>query len=154
MYPFDVDAKAQSSHIQRMDCLQDAPVKAPWLFTSETARKNVQIAIANRRAKAEALRNAKLNPPQQPANDASDSDPLATDLVRVQEQLVQKMLAANGNPDSIPKLARSFRDVREAYHLVTGQAKPGVIREPGRSSRQRSQAKPQPLPDDGPTEQT
>lgn len=73
------------------------------------------------------------------------ADPLASKLARVQDELATKM-AGNGNPTEISKLARALRDVRETFHLITGQAKPGVIK-PGRERQSRHSPAPEPESD-------
>lgn len=115
-------------------------------FTSANARDMAALSHAARKLARQSGEVAAAFVPQSPQ--VSD-DPLASKLSRVQEQLVAKMLD-NGDTKAISMLARSFRDVREAYHLVTGQAKPGVIRET--KSRRDGREKPysQPTPVDEP----
>lgn len=127
-----------------MDTLQDAPVRPPWLFNAETARLNARKSVELRRQKAERL-EALENRPSVTLSDASPIDPLASKLARVQEELVEKM-TGNDDPKAVSALAQALKNVRETYHLVTGQAKPGVIRETGRNRRNqdRQQAAPEP----------
>lgn len=60
------------------------------------------------------------------------SDPLGAKLVRVQWQLVRKM-SRNKDAKQVSALAQALKNVREVYHLVTGQAKPGTLQPDKRS---------------------
>jgi hypothetical protein len=64
----------------------------------------------------------------QPAADSS-----AERLKRVQDELIERM-TGNGDAKAVSALAQALKNVREVYHLVTGQAKPGVLKA---DSRQR-----------------
>jgi len=57
----------------------------------------------------------------------STENPLGRRLMRVQDRLVDQMNDAD-DPKAISALAQALRHVRETYHLVTGQAKPGVLK--------------------------
>lgn len=61
-------------------------------------------------------------------------DPLGKELSRVQWELVGKM-KGNDDAKAVSALAQALKNVRETYHLVTGQARPGVLRETGNRNK-------------------
>lgn len=81
--------------------------------------------------------------------DAISLPPLGADLMRVQNQLVAAMIGEKDAAE-VSKLARALRDVRETYHLVTGQAKPGTQQPEKRNNRRQPIAQSLPEPDETP----
>ena len=54
-------------------------------------------------------------------------DDSAKRLARVQDELIERM-TGNDDAKAVSALAQALKNVREVYHLVTGQAKPGVLK--------------------------
>ncbi len=54
-------------------------------------------------------------------------DPFSTALVRACDETLDELRSCKIARDK-SALARTIRDLRETYHLATGQAKPGVIK--------------------------
>lgn len=78
-------------------------------------------------------------------------DLLGDKLVRVQWKLVRQMQRTK-EPKEVSALAMALKNVRETFHLVTGQAKPGVIRETTKRDK-RQASSPMPMSDPTPESQ-
>ncbi len=68
-------------------------------------------------------------------------DPLTTDLTRAMKETLADLRNAE-QPKDRAMLAQALRNLRETYHLVTGQPRPGQIKSV--APRTRSQAYPSP----------
>lgn len=68
---------------------------------------------------------------QEPSQPQIANDPFGERLSRAQDRLLDELL---DSPDAKSKaaLAQALRNLRETYHLVTGEARPGVRKESAR----------------------
>lgn len=129
--------------------MQDAP-RSAWLFTSESARASVQIALKNKaeaKAKAEALA-------KHASNTLSDSEAFREQrAVRAREhmRLLQEKIdaeLAKAKPDT--KALRELSDTLAKFELVeqklSGRASPGSLRPSSRKpdKDRQSYAAPEP----------
>lgn len=76
-------------------------------------------------------------------------DSSAVKLARVQDELIERM-TGNDDPKAVSALAQALKNVREVYHLVTGQAKPGTLQPDKRNNRRQPSVQSLPEPDDTP----
>ena len=74
----------------------------------------------------------KLKPAPEPVpinpRESPDNDPIVAKLKRALEEKVDALLKCK-DPKECAQLALAIRAVRETYHLVTGEARPGVRRD-------------------------
>ena len=110
------------------------PKVKTYHISRENASELARLMHAKRKERAAMLA---LNPPMpavaselQPAVDTS-----AERLKRVQDELIERM-TGNYDAKAVSALAQALKNVREVYHLVTGQAKPGVLKTDQRQRRQ------------------
>ena len=113
------------------------------MITSENARELQRKGVEARRLYRLQRESERLGPVIPDALQELTQDPLGMELSRVQWQLVQKM-KDNDDAKAVSALAQALKNVRETYHLVTGQAKPGVLRETGRSKDRKAYSPPAP----------
>lgn len=66
--------------------------------------------------------------PPQPLAETPQDDPIVLKLKRALEEKVDALLKCK-DPKECAQLALAIRAVRETYHLVTGEARPGVRRD-------------------------
>lgn len=112
------------------------------LITAANAREMAARSHAARKLRPNNGEIARTFAPQRPQ--ISD-DPLAFELTRAIEETLAELRACKVAKDRA-SLAQALRNLRETYHLVTGEARPGIRK--GGKRDQRSTAKPAPLPDD------
>ena len=79
-------------------------------------------------------------------------DPLGDKFARALEDTLDKYLACQDAKERA-SIARSMREVRETYHLWSGQPKPGTIKPESRRTRQSPARPPEPEPIDPPKPQ-
>ncbi len=90
---------------------------------SSNARELAKLSIEARKRNKEAAKTiAPVSLPSLP-----ELDPFATDLSCACTEVLKELRECKEAKDK-SALARTIRDLRETYHLATGQAKPGVIK--------------------------
>ncbi len=123
----------------------------PYVLNTETAKiAAAKSAEARKRYAAERKQTSMLIELQTEHNVAEalaeqPKDPLEAKFARALEKTLDDFLAS---PDATEraKNARSMREVRETYHLWSGQPKPGTIKPTSNRPRQQSRDLP-----DGPS---
>lgn len=65
--------------------------------------------------------------PQRPQRPQSSNDPLAREVTRAFEETLDELRKSKVAKDRA-SLAQALRNLRETYHLVTGEARPGQIK--------------------------
>lgn len=120
------------------------------LITPATARENAAKAHAARRANQALARIAAEQPEAQriePQPQPQFADTFTEDIVHAQNETLTKLREAT-EPRDRACLARALRDLRETYHLVTGEARPGIKKGDGQRRRTTGPSPdPTPAPD-------
>lgn len=122
---------------------------APPINASNARELQLKSAIARKR-NAELARQAKQLAPEQPA--IATVSPLEDKFARALENTLDSYLATDDATERA-KIARALREVRETYHLWSGQPKPGTIKPESRRTRQSPVRPPEPEPIDPSTPQ-
>jgi hypothetical protein len=73
-------------------------------------------------------------------------DPLTTDLIRAMKETLADLRNAE-QPKDRAMLAQALRNLRETYHLVTGQPRPGQIKSVAPRTRAQSYPSPEVIPE-------
>lgn len=115
-------------------------------FTPANAAAMAAKAHEARRLRAAMIAEAETEP--KPVPQLTDDGP-AIKLARVQDELIERM-TGNDDPKAVSALAQALKNVREVYHLVTGQAKPGTLQPDKRNNRRQPSVQSLPEPDDTP----
>lgn len=102
------------------------------LFNSANAAAMAAKSAEARRNKAKANILAAQNDSQPALNSVN---PLADGLSHAQGEILSRLRAAD-DPKEIAACARALREVRETWHMVTGEPRPGIRRDTGRKSSQ------------------
>ncbi len=116
------------------------------LFTAETARSAAQESAAarakqsaERKAWAKLLRDAQT-PKETQADAEPPKDPYVDDLARAQVKYLARLMDPDITAKDAAALSQALKNLRECYHMASGQPKPGTIKPERVSSRQ--QVKP------------
>lgn len=105
----------------------------PQLIASDNARElQLKSAIARKRNRELREQAEQLAREQRPV---AIADPLENKFARALEDTLDSYLATDDATERA-KIARALREVRETYHLWSGQPKPGTIKPERQSSRQ------------------
>ncbi len=106
-------------------------------ITPANAREMQQKAVLARLRNKQLARQQSQVAPEQPA--ITPASPLENKFARALEDTLDSYLAEQDATERA-KIARAMREIRETYHLWSGQPKPGTIKPERQSSRQ--QARP------------
>jgi len=119
-----------TAELPQADRSEPQAIDKPWLFTGSRAAEMARLSHIRRKERAAELA---ANPPAIPETPITQPettpaiDSPATRLERVQDELIERM-TGNDDAKAVSALAQALKNVREVYHLVTGQAKPGVLK--------------------------
>ena len=108
-----------------MPATLEAPPK--HLFTKETAKEMGERSGIARRLQNQQRKN--LLAQFAPSIAEHLPDPIVSNLTRAMRETLTKCLTADNAKDAA-NYARALKDLREVWHMVTGQPKPGVRKLP------------------------
>ncbi len=117
------------------------PLTAPYFFTSANAREMAAKSWANRAPRPPRTAIVRIAPEHEHA-----IDPLTEDLARAMKETLKDYRTAN-DPKAQAMLAQALRNLRETYHLVTGQPRPGQIKSVAPRTRTQSYPSPEVIPE-------
>jgi len=95
-------------------------------FNTANAREMAARSVASRQQRA-AQRVTAPAPVPFPTTPQTEPDPTVARIAHVMERTLDRM-DHEKEPRALQALSRALRDLRETYHLVTGQPRPGQRR--------------------------
>ncbi len=107
-------------------------------ITPANARDMQQRAVLARKRNRELARQQIQVAPEQPA--IASNDPYVNDLAHAQVKYLARLMDPDITAKDAAALSQALKNLRECYHMASGQPKPGTIKPERVSSRQ--QARP------------
>ncbi len=109
-------------------------------ITPANAREMQQRAVLARKRNAELARQQAQVAPEQPASPAID--PYVNNLAHAQVYYLEKLMEPDITAKDAAALSQALKNLRETYHMASGQPKPGTIKPVSQRPRQQSRDLP------------